>query len=227
MSDSAADTDAKLVAEHAPLVRRLALQLYHELELRGWMDDLVAAGNQGLLEAHRRFDASRGAKLSTFAYYRIRGAMIDAVRRSGYASASGLRRVRQLELLDATCEGVADGPSGGARLSPPAAVEALDTALARVSAAFIVDLVGQGELDRPAPVDELLERAETLQQVRDRIEALPERERAVLVAHYFEGRRFDELAAEWGISKAWMSRLHWRALDLLRAGLEEAGIFEG
>ncbi|MCC7539052.1 MAG: sigma-70 family RNA polymerase sigma factor [Deltaproteobacteria bacterium] len=218
--------DARFVEEHLPLIRKVATQLVRELDLSGWMDDLVAAGKAGLLEARQRFDPSRGVKLTTFAHYRIRGSMMDAIRRGGYANASVLRKIRLLQLADQQLEGIADA-TDAQRQAADAAAQALDQALARMSAAFIIDIVGQGQSDAPEQADVTLERAETIAQVRRVLDGLPERERAVLVAHYVEGRRFDELAAEWGISKAWMSRLHWRALDLLKDGLTEVGVTHG
>lgn len=223
---SSGDEDAKFVEEHLPLIRKLASQLVRELDLTSWTDDLIAAGKAGLLESRQRFDPTRGAKLTTFAYYRIRGSMLDAIRKGGYANAHALRKLRMLQMADQQLEGVADG-GGAPPMTPDAAADAIDQALARLSASFIIEVVGQSRDDAPPPVDKLFERAETAEHVRSVLEAMPERERNVLVAHYFEGRRFDDLAAELQISKAWMSRLHWRALDRLRSGLAKVGVTQG
>ena len=71
----------ELIAQHEKMVHGLASRLRRELSLRGDLDDLIAFGFGGLLEAHHRFDPGRGVRFQTFAYYRIRGAMLDGVRK--------------------------------------------------------------------------------------------------------------------------------------------------
>ena len=70
----------ELIAQHGKMVHGLANRLRRELCLRGEIDDLIAFGFGGLLEAKRRFDPTRGVRFQTFAYYRVRGAMLDGVR---------------------------------------------------------------------------------------------------------------------------------------------------
>ena len=69
------------------------------------------------------------------------------------------------------------------------------------------------------PEQALLER-ERQERVRNALSSLPEPERTLLQGHYLQGRRFDELARELGLSKSWASRLHTRALDRMRDALD-------
>ena len=68
------------------------------------VEDLEAFGIQGLLEAHSRFDASRGARFGTFAYYRIRGAMLDGVRKMVDAPPKGMLRAKRQQAADDIAE---------------------------------------------------------------------------------------------------------------------------
>ncbi|UCH30833.1 MAG: sigma-70 family RNA polymerase sigma factor, partial [Myxococcales bacterium] len=71
----------ELVMRHRKMVHGLAHRLRRELSLCGDVDDLIAFGFGGLLEAAHRFDPSRGVRFQTFAYHRVRGAMLDGVRK--------------------------------------------------------------------------------------------------------------------------------------------------
>ena len=215
------DANATLVAEYQGLVRTIASKVRAQLDLRCELEDLVAFGNQGLIEAVQRFDPSRGVQLSTFAYYRIRGAVVDGVRRMAYMPPRIHRKLREAEAMDAVLEplGEARATSPEARADLEATAQALENSLARVTATFLMSAVGQGEEDQPdTPEDELFS-AETRARVAAAMATLPERERALVQGFYFEGRQFDEVAAELGISKSWASRLHTKALDLMRRAL--------
>src|SRR5690606_16072227 len=85
-----------LVAEYAHLVKRIAHHLTARLPASVQVDDLVQAGMIGLLEAASKFDGSRGASFETYAGIRIRGAMLDEVRRGDWAPRSVHRNARRV-----------------------------------------------------------------------------------------------------------------------------------
>ena len=97
--------------------------------------------------------------------------------------------------------------------------ETLHATISRLTASFVIASVGPDEEAQQSPEDSLL-RGESAERVRAALKELPERERALLEGHYIEGRRFDLVAKELGISKSWASRLHTKALDRLRELLE-------
>src|SRR5690606_34015644 len=70
----------EFVSEHEPLVRSIATRIRAELQLNVQLEDLIAYGYTGLLQARERFEPSRGVRFTTFAYYRVRGAIPDGVR---------------------------------------------------------------------------------------------------------------------------------------------------
>lgn len=218
----ATEADA-FVKDYQGLVRTIALKVRAQLDLTCDLDDLIAFGNQGLLEAKSRFDPTRGVQLNTFAYYRIRGAVLDGVRRMAYLPRRIHRKVREAEALDLVTEpiGEARAASPEAKADREATAQALDDALSRVTAGYLMAAVGQGEEDQPDTPEEELVGAETRARVEKALETLPEREQALVRGFYFDGRQFDEVAKELGISKSWASRLHAKALDLLRDVLSD------
>lgn len=213
----ATEADA-FVKDYQGLVRSIAIKVRGQFDLTCDLDDLIAFGNQGLLQAKARFDPTRGVQLNTFAYYRIRGAVLDGVRRMAYLPRRIHQKVREAESIDLVTE-----PVGEARAATPnvrsdleATAQTLDDTLSRVTAGYLMSAVGQGVEDQPDTPEEELLSAETRARVERALGGLPERERALVQGFYFEGRQFDEVAAELGISKSWASRLHAKALDLLR-----------
>src|SRR5512135_235016 len=85
-------------------------QLPREIEF----DDLVSYGTQGLLEAAERFDGKHGASFTTYAYYRVRGAIFDGLRRMGWLSRSEYARARFDERANAWFGNLADRDAGAA-----------------------------------------------------------------------------------------------------------------
>ncbi len=82
----AASEKNQLVEQHLPLVQAIARKVKKTLGARIELDDLVAYGAKGLVEAAERYDARPGVAFTTFAYYRVRGAMFDGLRTMGWYS---------------------------------------------------------------------------------------------------------------------------------------------
>jgi RNA polymerase sigma factor for flagellar operon FliA len=214
------DADNEFVAQYEKFVRGVAAQLVAQLGLDCDVDDVVAYGFEGLLTARTRFDASKGIAFKSFAYYRVRGAMIDGVRTMAYMPRRAYARLRAAEAVDTEAEGASDTAAKAPGVE--GSLRAVDGILGRVAAAYCVASCVEGEDGDPdATPEQALRKKQGRQRVRDALSTLPERERFLVQGHYLEGRRLDELAAELGLSKSWGSRLHTRALQLLRERLED------
>src|SRR4051794_35873052 len=87
----------RLIAEHLSLVQAIAGKLKRTLGRAIDFDDLVGYGHRGLIEAAERFDPRHGVTFMTFAYYRIRGAMLDGMRTMGWYSRADYARYRAEE----------------------------------------------------------------------------------------------------------------------------------
>ena len=220
------NADKEFVEEYRPLVVSIAHKVRAQFELDIDLDDLQAYGFTGLIEAKGRFDPERGVKFNTFAYYRIRGAMLDGVRKAGYLPARAYARLKAaqaaLEIGESVAETYAANPKRSSGQAPDRAqtLNQVHDTLTKLTASFTIAAVGQSgeDTDSRRAETQLLER-ERRDELKQAMTQLPEREYALIHGFYFEGRRFDEVAAELGISKSWASRLHSKALKSLRKAL--------
>lgn len=214
--------DDQFVKEYEGFVRAIALQTRAQLGLDSAIEDLVAFGFQGLLEARQRFDASKGVAFKSFAYYRVRGAILDGVRAMARLPRRAYARLRAAEALDQASEHSAH--QQGAAPRPPSiegTLRSIDSILGRVAAAYTVAVTVEDAEQGAGSPEEALLHEERLARMRMAVAKLPERERHMIEGHYFHGKRFDALSAELGISKSWGSRVYAHALDLLREALFE------
>jgi len=207
-------------------VRAIAARVREHLPRDIEFDDLVAYGTQGLLEAAQRYDGRHGAAFTTFAYYRVRGAMFDGLRRMGWLPRAEWARTRFEDRATAYLGNLGERDAGQRRGGDGGSVAEdvrdLASALGGVAAIFIASLSERDEeqLADGAPLaHEGLERREVEGSVRAALARLPDKERRLIELYYFEEKTLEEAGAALGLSKSWTSRLHARAVDLLQQGL--------
>jgi RNA polymerase sigma factor for flagellar operon FliA len=184
------------------------------------LDDLTSFGREGLLRAARTYDEAHGVPFRRWANLRIRGAMVDGVRKWGALPRRIYRDLRAIESADSLQE-VYDGEDAA---SPAPSPEAADTRLSSYLAGLATAIAtGQilasneaGEAPAPEPSpEEAVARAELVARAKAAIERLAETERKLVELHYFGDQTIDEAAASLGLSKSWGSRLHARAIEAL------------
>ena len=221
----------RLVEQHLGYVRALATKEKARLGGRLDLEELVAYGARGLVEAADRFDASRGLAFVTFAHYRIKGAMYDGLREMGWLSRVEYARHRAEERANAYLENAVEREAGAP--ARPAAtladeVSGLSDAVGALAAIFVTSLEAEPTAERVADpgkdAETRLGDVQASARVRRAVERLPARERKLVEAYYSQGRRLEEAGAELGLSKSWASRLHTRAVELLREALAEEGL---
>jgi RNA polymerase sigma factor for flagellar operon FliA len=224
----------QLVEQHLSLVQAIARKLKKTVTARIDFEDLVAYGSKGLVEAAERFDPAQGVAFTTFAYYRIRGAMFDGLRTMGWYSRSDYARYRAEEraneLLRAQAERegaerVAARAAGAAPAKPDdtaAALAAIGEMLAKITTVHITSLeAASAVVDERLPgADVQLDTGRMGTRVRGAIQTLPERERRLMELYYFADKNLEEAGAELGLSKSWACRIHARAIDMLRDALD-------
>src|SRR5262245_56948952 len=141
----------KLVDANVPFVRSIAAKIKEQLPREIEFDDLVAYGMQGLLEAAERFDGSHGTSFTTFAYYRVPGAMFCGLRGMGWLPRAEYARMRVEERASAYLANLADRDAGAAAGEPlPSAriedeVRAIADALGGVAAIFVTTMDARRE----------------------------------------------------------------------------------
>jgi len=207
------------------LARRMASTMPHSID----MGDLVQDGVIGLIDAARRFDEDRGIKFETFAERRVRGAMIDALRRDAWPR--GVRRVRrELEAArEALRRELGAEPTLADLAKRVGADESrLERTIVRISTIESTsplahaDAVDSASLpavlvpsEPPAP-DSLFEQSETRERVRVAMAKLPPRERHIVRLYYFGEATMKQIGEAIGVNESRVSQLHARAMQRLR-----------
>jgi RNA polymerase sigma factor for flagellar operon FliA len=210
------------------LARRVAASMPHSIEL----SDLIQDGMLGLIDAACRFDEARGIKFETFAERRVRGAMIDALRRDAWPR--GVRRQRRE--LEAAREALRRELGAEPSLADLAArlgsdETRLGRTILRISTIESTSPLSAGEnvdgamlppalvpSEPPAP-DKAYEEREVRDRVRAAIASLPPRERKVIGLYYYAEATMKEIGAAIGVNESRVSQLHARAVQRLRGVL--------
>ncbi|HHW76420.1 MAG TPA: RNA polymerase sigma factor FliA [Xanthomonadaceae bacterium] len=222
------DTADGLIARHAPQVKRIAYHLLARLPASVQVDDLIQAGMLGLLEAARRYDPAQGANFATFAEPRIRGAMLDEIRKGDWTPRSVHRKAREVATAIRAVETATGREARDQDIAAQLGIGLSDyhDTLADLRGQKLLSLDEAGEDDEhearrvPAPNGdpaETVNREHLLGQLARAIDLLPERERLVLSLYYDEELHLREIGAVLGVSESRVSQLHGQALARLRA----------
>lgn len=214
------------------LARRMAASMPNSIDV----GDLVQDGVIGLIDAAHRFDEGRGIKFETFAERRVRGAMIDALRRDAWPR--GVRRQRRE--LDAAREALRRElgyePSMAELATRVGSDEKrLSRTIVRINTIEATSPLATGEHfdesclptalvpSEPDSPHVAYEKVETRERVRNAIESLPLREQKVIGLYYYGEVTMKEIGAEIGVNESRVSQLHARAIRRLRDQLGDMG----
>lgn len=222
----------QLVERHAPLVKRIAYHLLARLPASVQADDLIQSGMIGLIEAAKNFDGSKGASFETFAGIRIRGAMIDEIRRGDWTPRSVHRNARLIADTIAELEAEL-----GRDVKDVEVAEKLDITLdeyhqmlADVSSGRIIGFEDLGVTEdalvtaNDSDQDHLYEEQanDAFQQALIKnISSLPEREAIVLSLYYNDELNLKEIGEVLSVSESRVSQIHSQALVRLRARMQD------
>ncbi|WP_294948691.1 RNA polymerase sigma factor FliA [Sulfurivirga sp.] len=218
------------VESYLPLVKRIAWHLKGRLPDSVMVEDLIQAGLIGLIEAMQNFRDDQGASFETYAGIRIRGAMLDEIRRGDWTPRSVHRKAREVSEAIAAVEA-----RTGREARDEEVAEELGLSLAEYhrilqdtnSAQLLsIDEPDHSELDEdqlvsdmPTPVAEVME--EGFQQaLAQEIDRLPEKEKLVMALYYDEELNLKEIGQILGVSESRVSQIHSQAVKRLRARLK-------
>ncbi|MDX1451891.1 MAG: RNA polymerase sigma factor FliA [Oleiphilaceae bacterium] len=222
----------ELVRKHAPLVKRIAHHLMARLPASVQVEDLIQAGMIGLLEAARKYEASKGAAFETYAGIRIRGAMMDEVRKGDWVPRSVHRNARRISEAIKLIE---DREGRDARDEEIAAELSMtldeyfaclkDSNSGKLFSLEEVSEHGDGAIEAFAeksggPEREFHEVAFKQRLVKE-IEGLPEREQLVLSLYYEEELNLKEIGLVLSVSESRVSQIHSQAAARLRARMTD------
>jgi RNA polymerase sigma factor for flagellar operon FliA len=230
-----------LLAQHQPLVRRIALQMMAKLPASVELDDLIQAGMLGLLDASSRYQDNRGAQFETFVSQRIRGAMLDELRANDWGSRGLRQSARGIEkAIQALGHRLGRAPSEGEIAQElKMDLEAYQSMLQEIQGCQLlyVEDFAKGEPDNPFldihaqevrkdrrggddPLAQLLESGFRHQLV-DAIGTLPDRDQLLLKLYYEEELNLREIGAILEVSQSRVCQLHSQAISRLRAKLKD------
>ncbi|HVJ85900.1 MAG TPA: sigma-70 family RNA polymerase sigma factor [Caulifigura sp.] len=212
----------RLVEECQGLVRHLAQQVRKRMPSWVEMDDLVGYGQVGLMQAARDFDPQRGNKFSTFAFYRIRGAIYEGVNKLMWFRAARSPESKYGPMADDLLETAAGDQAAGEGAKADLATEA--SWLGRMTASLaMIYLASAGNEGKPLDVVDAqgdqpwqdMSDNESKSKLAKALDHLPPDAAALMRAVYYEDRTLQEAADRLGISKSWASRMHAKALEQL------------
>jgi len=219
-----------MVDKHAQLVKRIAYHLKSRLPANIQLDDMIQSGMIGLLEAASNYDAAQGASFETYASIRIRGAMLDEIRKNDWAPRSVHRNSRRVAEVVRKIENDKGRDARDSEIAEALEMEMdeYNRILQDASGHKILSFeeIGIGDesiLDNiPNPqngVLDVLQKDDLNQHVANAIAGLPERERMVMALYYAEELNLREIGAVLGVSESRVSQIHSQAVIRLQSRL--------
>lgn len=207
---------------YLPLVKSIAAQVKTKLPAHIELDDLIGYGSIGLMEALKSFKTGQGASFKTFAYYRIRGAMYDGLRKIGWLSRSAYAEHKFRQKADELMETHAVSADNAMKRSLEAEAGDLKALMQDMVPVCLLSMEAVERLisdqKTETPEEELLER-QTREKLASVLELLEDRERRLIQYYYFDDMTLDDAAKKLEISKSWASRLHVKVLTKLKSSL--------
>ena len=223
-----------VLRQHLGLVYHVAQQLSRARANDVELDDLVSAGTLGLIDAFEHFDASRGLAFSTFAAPRIRGAMLDELRRLDRVPRSVRRKTRQIDTAASALARSLGREPGHSELAEQLGIDLAtlwrwQTERESTQVMSIERKTGTGDASRATSewlagstgeeVDEALTLVQESAHLRDALLELAEQERTVLSLYYFEELKLNDIARILEVSESRVSQIRSKAIQRLRRRL--------
>jgi RNA polymerase sigma factor for flagellar operon FliA len=209
----------ELIKQYLPYATSIAAKMARSLSRDIDLDDIICNARLGLLEAAKRYDAKFGVDFKTFAYYRIKGAIFDGLRKTGWIPRA---LYSKMKFEVAANEYLAQNP--GVRNHKTEFLEKelaeLGDSVNSLASMYVmsIDSVDDLELEDQTAKKDIENRAEfqkIKEKVCDAIESLPDKERKLIKMYYFQSKTMEEIGEQLQLSKSWTSRLHVRGLEML------------
>jgi RNA polymerase sigma factor for flagellar operon FliA len=211
----------ELIADYQDFVHRLAQKMLKSLNLSNdHQEEFISAGYLGLVEAAERFDFNAGRNFKSWAFIRIRGAIIDHIRelnlsRRAYVYAKALESAHELRVK----EYEENNKSGSIKMPQIMRYLASGAIAFRLTYEEIEDQITNEDQSKSNPENNL-EKQQLRKRLLAAIDTLGEKEQQIIKDYYFEDKSFAQIVKENPeLSKSWVSRLHKRALEKMQQAL--------
>ncbi len=223
-SNSRSAQEEQWILQCLPLVRHIAQKVASQLSRHADREELISAGTLGLVKAARAFDPSRDAEFKTYAYIRIRGAMIDELRGRSFVPPSVHNQIRSVQQAYTHFSTVNGRPPTDEELASEAGLtsQELYTALEEGRRQHFLYIHGFSEeqsmfsglmpLDKAPSPDRQAERKELMENLASAITLLPARDRQIILLYYERDLTMKEVAAVLNVTESRVSQLHASAL---------------
>ncbi len=226
------DSREKIIVEYAPLVKVVAGRLSMYLGYNVEYDDLVGYGVFGLIDAIDKFDISKDVKFETYASLRIRGAILDQIRKMDWIPRTIRQRQKKIDLAIKEVEAKSGKSASSAQIAGHLGISENEYAdwQAQMAVTNVVSLNEFIEQGTEAPVKEVsqvkvlgpedsVEKDELKKTLADSLELLTEKERKVILLYYYEELTLKEISNVLEVSESRVSQLHVRALQKMKQKL--------
>lgn len=215
-----------LVHEHLPLVKQIALHLSARLPPDIELDDLLQVGLMGLLQASESHDGSRGASFATYAGIRIKGAMLDELRRHDWLPRSVQGNLRRVSTAIRDAEVRLGRPARDVDIAdelelPLSEYHALATELASARMTSLDDIEQPVRGSSSEEPEAYVNDAAFREALVGAVARLPEKEQLMMSLYYSEGLNLREIGLVLDVSESRVSQLHGQALARLRGSLSD------
>jgi RNA polymerase sigma factor FliA len=208
---------SRLIETNVPYAHALAAEVIRKLPPELERKDIQGWAELGLVEAANSFDRTRGVQFKTFAYYRIRGAIYDGLRKMGWYPKGQYQQMRFEMAANEYLKDVAgEAPRAS---SAEAQLQDLKELTGNLMTCYMLSLeaLPQEPVDqKQTSAEDVVVLGEQRKNLRRSLLQLPEINRRVLEYCYFGGLTLEEIGRKLGLSRSWVCRLHAKSLAMLR-----------
>lgn len=222
----------QLIMEYAPLVKYVAGRLNIYLGQSVEYEDLVSYGVFGLIDAIEKFDFKKGVKFETYASLRIRGSIIDNIRKLDWVPRSLRQKNKEIEKIIMELETELGRTATDEELAQKMniSIEELHEIYKKTNLISLISLdeyieqnndynISSEKSPATEQPESYIEKQELKRILKESIEKLPEREQKILFLYYFEELTLKEISSIMGVSESRISQLHTKAITRLKTKL--------
>jgi len=228
--------EEEILKNHMPLVRSVVDRMRASLPAHLDVDDLYSVGLLGLIQAQRRFDPTHGVTFSAYATMRVRGAVLDELRRIDWMSRTLRIKAKKLSDVISAFEQKAGRPATEAEIAEELGIsnEEYSLLLDEVRPLSYVELDALAGDDEDSSLHDVIAdenqpnardialKQELIKLVVERLQVLPDMQRKILAMYYFENLRLAEIAKIFGVTESRICQIHTQAVLSLKAYIRKA-----